>query len=110
MDYVNAFWVGGLICALVQIFNGKDKMLPGRIMVLLVCLGTLLGAIQVYEPFVEFAGAGASVAVARIWKCIVEGRERGGGSIWLPLNFHGRLSGKRGGHIGGVGVWLSGKA
>ena len=61
MDYVNAFWVGGLICALVQILMEKTKMLPGRIMVLLVCLGTLLGAIQVYEPFVEFAGAGASV-------------------------------------------------
>ena len=60
MDYVNAFWVGGLICALVQILMEKTKMLPGRIMVLLVCLGTLLGAIQVYEPFVEFAGAGAS--------------------------------------------------
>ena len=54
MDYVNAFWVGGLICALVQILMEKTKMLPGRIMVLLVCLGTLLGAIQVYEPFVEF--------------------------------------------------------
>ena len=39
----------------------------------------------------------------------MEGRERGGGSIWLSWNFHGRLSGKRGGHIGGVGVWLSGK-
>ena len=61
MDYVNAFWVGGLICALVQILMEKTKMLPGRIMVLLVCLGTLLGAIQIYEPFVEFAGAGASV-------------------------------------------------
>ena len=48
MDYVNAFWVGGLICALVQILMEKTKMLPGRIMVLLVCLGTLLGAIQIY--------------------------------------------------------------
>ena len=50
MDYVNAFWVGGLICALVQILMEKTKMLPGRIMVLLVCLGTLLGAIQVRVP------------------------------------------------------------
>ena len=36
-------------------------MLPGRIMVLLVCLGAVLGALQIYEPFLEFAGAGASV-------------------------------------------------
>ena len=36
MDYINAFWVGGLICALVQILMEKTKMMPGRIMVLLV--------------------------------------------------------------------------
>ena len=61
MDYINAFWVGGLICALVQILMEKTKMLPGRIMVLLVCLGAVLGAFQIYQPFTEFAGAGASV-------------------------------------------------
>ncbi len=42
MDYFNAFWVGGLICALVQILMEKTKMMPGRIMVLLVCLGPLI--------------------------------------------------------------------
>ena len=76
MDYVNAFWVGGLICALVQILMEKTKMLPGRIMVLLVCLGTLLGAIQIYEPFVEFAGAGASMPLLGfgnvLWKGVKE--------------------------------------
>lgn len=61
MDYINAFWVGGLICALVQILMEKTKLLPGGIMVLLVCLGAVLGAVQIYEPFQEFAGAGASV-------------------------------------------------
>ena len=53
MDYINAFWVGGLICALVQILMEKTKMLPGRIMVLLVCLGAVLGALQIYQPFME---------------------------------------------------------
>ena len=43
MDYFNAFWVGGLICALVQILMEKTKMMPGRIMVLLVCTGAVLG-------------------------------------------------------------------
>lgn len=61
MDYINAFWVGGLICALVQILMEKTKLLPGRIMVLLVCTGAVLGAIQLYEPFQKYAGAGASV-------------------------------------------------
>ncbi len=50
MDYINAFWVGGLICALTQILMDKTKMLPGRIMVLLVCSGAVLGAVGVYEP------------------------------------------------------------
>ena len=55
MDYINAFWVGGAICALVQILMEKTKMLPGRIMVMLVCLGALLGALGIYQPFIEFA-------------------------------------------------------
>ncbi len=50
MDYMNAFWVGGLICALTQILMEKTKMLPGRIMVLLVCSGAVLGAVGIYQP------------------------------------------------------------
>lgn len=61
MDFVKAFLIGGAICALVQILMEKTKMMPGRIMVLLVCLGVGLGAIGVYGPFAEFAGAGATV-------------------------------------------------
>ena len=61
MDYVNAFWVGGLICAFVQILLDRTKLMPGRIMVLLVCSGAVLGFFGIYEPFQKFAGAGASV-------------------------------------------------
>lgn len=61
MDYLKAFLIGGAICAVVQILLDKTKMLPGRVMVLLVCTGCILGAVQIYEPFLEFAGAGASV-------------------------------------------------
>lgn len=82
MDYINAFWVGGLICALVQILMEKTKMLPGRIMVLLVCTGTVLGALQIYEPFLEFAGAGASVPLLgfgnTLWKGVKEAVEESG--------------------------------
>lgn len=76
MDYINAFWVGGLICALVQILLDRTKMMPGRIMVMLVCLGAFLGAIGVYDPLVEFAGAGASVPLMGfgnvLWKGVKE--------------------------------------
>ena len=61
MDYVKAFVIGGVICALTQILMEKTKMLPGRILVLLVCLGAVLGAIGIYQPFSEWAGAGANV-------------------------------------------------
>ncbi|MCI6019689.1 MAG: SpoVA/SpoVAEb family sporulation membrane protein [Clostridiales bacterium] len=61
MDYFKAFLIGGAICALAQILMDKTKMMPGRIMVLLVCLGVALGALGIYGPFAKFAGAGASV-------------------------------------------------
>lgn len=61
MDYLNAFWVGGVICALVQILLDKTKLLPGRVMVLLVCSGVVLSAAGIYQPLMEYAGAGASV-------------------------------------------------
>ena len=59
MEYIHAFWVGGLICALVQILLDRTKLMPGRIMVLLVCTGAVLGACQLYQPLQDFAGAGA---------------------------------------------------
>ncbi len=73
MDYVNAFWVGGLICALVQILMEKTKMMPGRIMVLLVCLGAVISIFGWYEPFQEFAGAGASVPLLGFGNTLMKG-------------------------------------
>lgn len=61
MEYINAFWVGGLLCAGVQILLDRTKLMPGRVMVLLVCTGAVLGFANIYEPFQKFAGAGASV-------------------------------------------------
>lgn len=61
MEFVNAFWVGGLICVVGQILIDKTKLTPARILVLFVTLGVFLGLLGVYEPLVEFAGAGATV-------------------------------------------------
>ena len=61
MDYIKAFVIGGIICALAQILMDKTKLLPGRIMVILVCSGVVLGALGLYEPLLEFAQCGASV-------------------------------------------------
>lgn len=73
MDYVNAFWVGGLICALMQILLEKTKMLPGRVMVLLVCSGAVLSILGWYEPFQEYAGAGASVPLLGFGNVLMKG-------------------------------------
>ncbi len=61
MEFIRAFIVGGIICAIVQVLMEKTKLLPGRIMVILVCSGAVLGAIGLYQPLVDWAGAGASV-------------------------------------------------
>ncbi len=61
MDYLKAFLIGGLICAIVQIFIDKTKLLPGRIMVGIVVSGCILGALGIYQPFIDWAGAGASI-------------------------------------------------
>ena len=73
MDYVNAFWVGGLICALVQILMEKTKLMPGRIMVLLVVAGAVIGFLGWYEPFQEFAGAGSSVPLLGFGNILMKG-------------------------------------
>ena len=73
MDYINAFWVGGLICALAQILLEKTKLMPGRIMVLIVCLGAVLSFFGIYEPFAEYAGAGASVPLLGFGNVLMKG-------------------------------------
>lgn len=59
MEYLKAFLVGGIICAIVQIFMEKTKLMPGRIMVGMVCIGSLISALGWYEGFAKWAGAGA---------------------------------------------------
>lgn len=74
MDFVKSFVVGGIICVLAQILMDKTKLMPGRIMVILVCTGAVLGAVGIYEPFLEWAGCGASVPLTgfgyNLWKGI----------------------------------------
>lgn len=61
MDYLKAFVVGGTLCLIGQILIDKTKLTPARILVSYVVIGVLLGAVGVYKPLVEFAGAGATV-------------------------------------------------
>lgn len=82
MNYVLAFVVGGLICVAVQLLMDNTKLLPGRIMVILVCLGAVLGAVGIYEPFTKWAGAGATVPLLgfgnTLWKGMKEAIDKEG--------------------------------
>lgn len=73
MDYLIAFLVGGAICALTQILLDKTKLMPGRVMVILVCTGAVLGAIGLYEPFAKWAKAGASVPLTGFGNVLFQG-------------------------------------
>ena len=82
MDYIKAFFIGGLICALAQILMDRTKLMPGRIMVFLVCTGAILGAAGIYQPIQDFAGAGASVPLSGfgnlLWKGVKEAVDKEG--------------------------------
>ena len=76
MIFIKSFVVGGIICAIVQVIINKTKLTPGRIMVGLVCLGVILGAIGLYQPFADWAGCGATVHLLgfgnNLWKGMKE--------------------------------------
>ena len=61
MDYLKAFLIGGLFCLIGQILIDKTKLTPARILVSYVVIGVFLGAVGIYKPLAEFAGAGATV-------------------------------------------------
>lgn len=73
MDYLKTFLVGGAICAVVQILLDTTKLMPGRVMVILVVLGAILGALGIYEPFTKWAGAGAGVPLSGFGNMLFKG-------------------------------------
>lgn len=61
MEYLKAFLVGGLLCAIAQILIDKTKLTPARILVTYVVAGVILGGIGIYEYVADWGGAGATV-------------------------------------------------
>ena len=73
IDYLKAFLVGGLICAAAQILIDRTAMTPARILSGCVVLGVLLGAVGLYAPFAEWAGAGATVPLLGFGNVLAKG-------------------------------------
>ena len=73
MDYLKAFIVGGLFCLIGQILVDKTKLTPARILVGYVVAGVILGAVELYQPIIDFAGAGASVPLTGFGATLAKG-------------------------------------
>lgn len=73
MEYVKAFAVGGLFCLIGQILIDKTKLTPARILVSYVVIGVFLGAIGLYQPLADFAGAGATVPLTGFGNLLAKG-------------------------------------
>ena len=97
MDYVKAFLVGGILCLIGQILIDKTKLTPARILVSYVVCGVLLTAIGIYEPLVEFAGAGATVPLTGFGYCLANGVKEAVASDGILGVFTGGLKSTAGG-------------
>lgn len=92
MIFLKAFLVGGLICVIGQLLIDWTKLTPARILVSFVVIGVVLGGLGVYQPLVEWAGAGATVPLTGFGNTLVQGtkeaiREDGAlGIITGPLS------------------------
>ena len=73
MDYLKAFIVGGLFCVAAQLLIDFTKLTPARILVSYVVIGVILGGIGLYEPLLDFAGAGASVPLTGFGNTLARG-------------------------------------
>ena len=73
MEYIKAFLVGGTFCLIGQILIDKTKLTPARILVGYVVAGVILGAVGIYQPIVDFAGAGATVPLTGFGNTLAKG-------------------------------------
>ena len=73
MDYIKAFLVGGTLCVIAQLLIDYTKLTPAKILVTYVVLGVILGGLGIYQPLVDFAGAGASVPLLGFGNTLAKG-------------------------------------
>lgn len=73
MEYVKAFLCGGILCVIGQLLIDRTKLTPARILVCYVTAGVILSAVGVYQPLVDWAGAGASVPLTGFGHLLAKG-------------------------------------
>ena len=73
MEFLKAFLVGGAICAVGQVLIDNTKLTPARILILFLLAGFVLGAVGIYQPLVDFAGAGATTPLSGFGNLLAQG-------------------------------------
>nr|WP_326186020.1 stage V sporulation protein AE [uncultured Oscillibacter sp.] len=97
MDYLNAFLCGGVLCAIGQVLIDKTQLTPARILTGYVVVGVLLSALGLYQPLVDWGGAGATVPLTGFGHSLAKGVQKAVGEQgWLGV-FTGGLSATAGG-------------
>ena len=97
MEYLKAFVFGGLLCVIGQILIDKTKLTPARILVSYVTIGVILGAVGIYKPFADIAGAGATVPLTGFGFNLAKGVKEAIDSNGLIGAFIGGLKASAGG-------------
>ena len=106
IDYLKAFLVGGLICAIGQVLIDYTKLTPARILVSYVVVGVILGAVGIYQPLLEFAGAGASVPLTGFGALLAKGVKKAVAEKGLFGAFSGGLTASAAGIAAAIFVSL----
>lgn len=101
-EYAKAFIVGGLLCVVGQLLIDYTKMTPARILTSYVVAGVILGAVGIYQPLADWAGAGASVPLTGFGNLLAKGVKRAVTEDGLLGAFTGGLSSAAGGVCGAV--------
>ena len=96
-QYAKAFLVGGIFCIIGQVLIDYTKLTPARILVSYVVSGVILGAVGIYKPIVEWAGAGATVPLTGFGYILAEGVKKAVDEKGLLGIFTGGLTASAGG-------------
>ncbi len=97
MQIFNAFWVGGVICVVAQLLIDYTKLTPARIMVSYVIVGVIISALGLYQPLIDYAGAGATVPIMGFGHTLAKGVEKAVNEQGIYGVFIGGVTGAAGG-------------
>lgn len=109
MEYVTAFFVGGVLCVIGQLLIDKTKLTPARILVSYVVAGVILTGLGLYQPLVDFAGTGATVPLTGFGYTLAKGVQKAVAEFGLFGALTGGLTATAGGITAAVVLgWLAG--